>query len=79
MAGNIFGYTWGMRFKVFGLTLLIIGIFMGAGYLADQVFHTQPKLMVAGLLISFPFNQIITAKILKKILESKKQKILDKP
>lgn len=42
----------------------VIGIFVGVGYLFDLYFGTKPKLLLLGLIISFPISQILTFKLL---------------
>lgn len=40
-------------------SLLCIGLFGGGGYLIDQQMGTYPGFMIAGVLISFPFSQLL--------------------
>lgn len=43
-------------FMATGTTLLSIAVFAGAGYLIDRQFDTFPKMLIAGLLISYPIT-----------------------
>lgn len=50
------------------LTLFVIG---GAGYLVDLYFHSAPKGLIAGVLISFPVANILAIRFAKaKIVTS---------
>lgn len=63
------------RIRVFlfssGFTLLMIGLFVGSGYILDQVLGTWPKAFVGGLVISYPVTQVYLFKKYKREAQTK--------
>lgn len=64
------------RLMIFGknviYTLCVIAIFGFAGYWLDQKFGTYPKLLIAAIVISYPFTQFILYRKWKKFAQENK-------
>lgn len=67
------------RILVFGqsviYTLIVIAIFGLLGYFLDQQLGTYPKLMIAGIVISYPFTQYVLIKKVKKLAKDTQDKV----
>lgn len=63
------GYTWKTRGIVFLVNLIVVGVSFVVGYFLDGIYETKPKLTFVFVILSFPVTQIITRKVLKKLLK----------
>lgn len=64
-----------IRLEIFGktaiYTLIIVLIAGVIGYVLDQTFGTYPKLLIGGVIASYPINMILMRKKFKKIATDK--------
>lgn len=60
--------------RVLLITVLIVAVFTGLGYLIDTFLDTKPLGMIAGLLIGFPFTQFVIYKKFKSFPENLNKK-----
>lgn len=67
-----------VRLEVFGqtaiYTLLTIIVFGLIGYLLDKYLGTYPKLLIGGVVLSYPLNLILTRRRFKKLATDKLNK-----
>ncbi len=60
--------------RVLFITVLIVALFAGLGYLVDVNFGTKPLGMIAGLLIGFPTTQFVIYKKFRNFPENLNKK-----
>lgn len=58
--------------RVLLITVLVVALFAGLGYMIDTWFDTKPLGMIAGLLIGFPTTQFIIYKKFRNFPENLK-------
>ncbi|MBP9747378.1 hypothetical protein KBD13_00355 [Patescibacteria group bacterium] len=63
---------WQVRLWIVFGNFLLLGLFLGIGWLIDRALGTGPKIMITALVLSFPVNQLIMITILKRRFLSKK-------
>jgi F0F1-type ATP synthase assembly protein I len=60
--------------RVLLITVLIVVVFTGLGYMIDKFLNTKPLGMIAGLLIGFPTTQFVIYKKFKNFPENLNKK-----
>lgn len=68
---GIWGYDWKLRGMIISQNILIIGLFVGGGWLLDIQMQTKPLFVLTGLILSFVINQLISIKIIKWYIKGK--------
>lgn len=64
-------WSWKTRIIVFFGNLLCILVFLAIGWYLDRRFGTNPKILIASLVVSFPVTQVFVIKLLRRLLENK--------
>ncbi len=57
---------WQIRLWIICGNLLTLAIFLSIGWYIDKTFGTGPKALIASLVLSFPFSQLLLITVLKK-------------
>ena len=68
-------YHFELMWRVILITVSIMGILGGMGYVLDKTFGKFPLFMTSGLLLSYPLVQIIVYKVFKKLSKNKSWKV----
>lgn len=68
---GIWGYDWKLRGMIISQNILIIGVFVGGGWLLDIQMQTKPLFVLIGLIFSFIINQLVSIKIIKWYIKGK--------
>ncbi len=57
---------WQIRAWIILGNFLLLGLFLGIGWLIDSHYGTSPKAVLVALVLSFPINQAVMITILKR-------------
>lgn len=62
----MFSQHFRVSLMVAAISVSMIGLFAGGGYLLDQQFQTKPLFLLAGVILSFPLSQFAVYRWVKK-------------
>ncbi|MBP7819395.1 hypothetical protein KA036_00990 [Candidatus Gracilibacteria bacterium] len=66
-SNTLFASHFNITLWIGGITIGVMALFCGGGFLIDKLIGTKPLGMVAGLLIAFPFSQYAVNKKVRQI------------
>ncbi len=66
-SGALFTSHFNITLWIGGITIGVMGLFGGSGFLLDKLLGTKPTLMVAGLLLAFPISQYAVNKKVRSL------------